>query len=239
MRLLTTMIALGFCTLLVPPLPAEQPALETDEQKTLYALGIAISRSLRPFELTEKEFVHVEAGFADGTLGRDSRVVLETFGPKVDAMLLVRVAAITEREKQAGQALLSKSAEEPGAVKTDLGFVYREIEAGQGASPLATDTVTLHYHGTLRDGTVFDSSVVKGVPTTFALGGVIPCFRDGIQKMKVGGKSKLTCSPEAAYGDRGAPPVILPGATIVFEVELLEIAAAADATPAESQKVVP
>ena len=114
MRLLTTMIALGFCTLLVPPLPAEQPALETDEQKTLYALGISISRSLRPFELTEKEFVHVESGFADGTLGRDSRVVLETFGPKVDAMLLVRVAAITEREKQAGQALLSKSCRDGG-----------------------------------------------------------------------------------------------------------------------------
>jgi FKBP-type peptidyl-prolyl cis-trans isomerase FkpA/FKBP-type peptidyl-prolyl cis-trans isomerase FklB len=83
--------------------------------------------------------------------------------------------------------------------------------------------VRVHYHGTLTDGTVFDSSVQRGEPATFALNGVIPCFREGVQLMKVGGKSRLVCPAPLAYGDRGAPPKIRPGATLVFEVELLEI----------------
>ena len=87
----------------------------------------------------------------------------------------------------------------------------------------------LHYHGTLRDGSVFDSSRDKGEPVEFNLAQVVPCFREGLQKVKVGGKAKLVCSPELGYGDRGVPGVIPPGAALVFEVELLEIKAAAPA----------
>ena len=87
----------------------------------------------------------------------------------------------------------------------------------------ATDKVKVHYHGTLIDGTVFDSSVERKQPIDFALNGVIPCWTEGVQMMKVGGKARLVCPSEIAYGDNGAPPKIKPGATLVFDVELLEI----------------
>jgi len=103
--------------------------------------------------------------------------------------------------------------------------IFLEQASGEGPNPKRTDTVKIHYHGTLRDGTVFDSSR-DGDPATFALTGVIGCFSEGVQKLKVGGKAKLTCPPEAAYGDRGSPPKIRPGATLVFEVELIEIVGA-------------
>jgi FKBP-type peptidyl-prolyl cis-trans isomerase len=102
-------------------------------------------------------------------------------------------------------------------------MVMQEIQPGSGASPSATDTVRVHYHGTLRDGTVFDSSVERGEPATFALNRVIGCWTQGLQKMTVGQKSRLICPPELAYGDRGAGPKIPPGSALVFEVELLEI----------------
>jgi FKBP-type peptidyl-prolyl cis-trans isomerase FkpA len=94
---------------------------------------------------------------------------------------------------------------------------------GTGRSPAATDVVKVHYHGTFTDGRVFDSSVQRGEPASFPLNGVIPCWTQGLQQMKVGGKAKLTCPPELAYGAQGAPPTIPPNATLVFEVELLEI----------------
>jgi FKBP-type peptidyl-prolyl cis-trans isomerase FkpA/FKBP-type peptidyl-prolyl cis-trans isomerase FklB len=102
--------------------------------------------------------------------------------------------------------------------------VITTLKPGSGASPTAEDSVTVHYHGTLIDGTVFDSSVQKGQPATFKLNGVIKCWTEGVQQMKVGGKSRLVCPAQMAYGDRGAPPRIKPGATLVFEVELLDIA---------------
>ena len=95
-----------------------------------------------------------------------------------------------------------------------------------GAFPTASDTVKVHYHGTLRDGTVFDSSVDRGTPVDFPLNGVIPCWTEGVQKMKVGGKARLVCPASLAYGDRGAPPKIKPGAALVFDVELLGIGGA-------------
>jgi FKBP-type peptidyl-prolyl cis-trans isomerase FkpA len=127
-------------------------------------------------------------------------------------------------EKKAGTAFLTKAAAEPGAKKTESGAIVTSIKEGKGEQPKATDTVKVHYHGTLIDGTVFDSSVKRGEPATFPLNQVIKCWTEGLQLMKVGGKSKLVCPSAIAYGDRGSPPTIKPGATLVFEVELLEIA---------------
>ena len=98
------------------------------------------------------------------------------------------------------------------------------MKNGAGASPVASDVVKVHYRGTLANGTEFDSSYKRGEPAQFPLGGVIPCWTEGVQKMKVGGKAKLTCPPSIAYGSRGAGGVIPPNATLQFEVELLEIA---------------
>jgi FKBP-type peptidyl-prolyl cis-trans isomerase FkpA len=97
------------------------------------------------------------------------------------------------------------------------------LREGTGASPTAADRVKVHYHGTFADGRVFDSSVERGTPATFPLGGVIPCWTQGVAQMKVGGKAKLTCPPDLAYGAAGAPPTIPPNSTLIFEVELLGI----------------
>jgi FKBP-type peptidyl-prolyl cis-trans isomerase FkpA len=121
------------------------------------------------------------------------------------------------------QAYLDKAASEPGAVKTASGLVYRELRTGTGASPAASDTVKVNYRGTLVDGTEFDSSYKRNEPISFPLSGVIPCWTEGVQKMKVGGRSQLVCPSGIAYGERGSPPVIPGGATLIFEVELLGI----------------
>ena len=118
----------------------------------------------------------------------------------------------------------AKAAKEPGAVATKSGLVYRPVKEGTGASPAATDTVRVHYRGTFPDGREFDSSYQRGEPTEFPLNRVIPCWTEGVQRMKVGGKAKLTCPPNIAYGQRGAGGVIPPNATLQFEIELLSIA---------------
>jgi FKBP-type peptidyl-prolyl cis-trans isomerase FkpA len=118
------------------------------------------------------------------------------------------------------KAYLEKAAAEPGAQKTASGLVYRDITAGSGASPKATDTVKVHYRGTLINGKEFDSSYGHA-PAEFPLNRVIPCWTEGVQKMKVGGKARLVCPSSIAYGESGAPPDIPGGATLVFEIELL------------------
>ena len=202
---------------------AAAPEPANDEQKTLYALGAAISQSLTPFTLNESELEFVKAGLVDGVLKRPQKVDLQVYGPKIQQMQQVRSNALADIEKKAGAAYLAKAAAEPGAKKTESGAIVTVIKEGKGATPKATDTVKVHYHGTLTDGTVFDSSVKRGEPATFPLNQVIKCWTEAVQLIKVGGKSKLVCPSGIAYGDRGSPPVIKPGATLVFEVELLDI----------------
>src|SRR5580704_4766822 len=126
-------------------------------------------------------------------------------------------------DPSASVAYLEKAAAEPGATKTASGLVYRDLQAGTGASPKATDTVKVNYRGTLIDGTEFDSSYKRNEPAEFPLNRVIPCWTEGVQKMKVGGKARLVCPASIAYGDAGSPPVIPGGATLVFEIELLGV----------------
>jgi FKBP-type peptidyl-prolyl cis-trans isomerase FkpA len=126
----------------------------------------------------------------------------------------------------ASKAYLEKAAAVPGATRTPSGLVYRELTPGTGASPKPTDAVKVHYRGTLVDGTEFDSSYKRNEPAQFPLNRVIPCWTEGVQKMKVGGKSQLVCPASIAYGDAGSPPVIPGGATLIFEIELLGIGGA-------------
>jgi FKBP-type peptidyl-prolyl cis-trans isomerase FkpA len=196
---------------------------KTEDEKTLYAIGVAISQSLEPFALTPAELDMVKAGISDGVAKKTPKVDMQAYMPKAQAMAQARAAKVSEGEKKAGDAFLAKAAAEPGAKKTASGAIVIPIKEGTGASPKASDTITVHYHGTLTDGTVFDSSVQRGAPATFPLGNVIKCWTEGVPLIKVGGKSKLVCPADIAYGDRGSPPKIKPGATLVFEVEVIDI----------------
>jgi len=138
-------------------------------------------------------------------------------------LLLLSVTLIACSSKPDSAAFLAKAAAEPGATKTASGLVYRELRPGAGPSPAATDMVTVNYRGTLMDGTEFDSSYKRNEPAQFPLNGVIACWTEGVQKMKVGGKSQLVCPSSIAYKEEGSPPVIPPDATLVFEIELLAI----------------
>jgi FKBP-type peptidyl-prolyl cis-trans isomerase FkpA len=123
----------------------------------------------------------------------------------------------------AEDAVTTAAAKEPGAVVTASGLVYRSLKDGSGASPGASDRVKVHYRGTFPDGKEFDSSYKRNEAIEFPLNGVIKCWTEGVQRMKVGGKAKLTCPASIAYGERGAGGVIPPNATLLFEVELLGI----------------
>jgi FKBP-type peptidyl-prolyl cis-trans isomerase FkpA/FKBP-type peptidyl-prolyl cis-trans isomerase FklB len=204
---------------------AQSPAvdLQTEDQKTLYALGLVMSENLNTFGLSETEVELVKAGFSDGALKRTRQVDLAVYGPKLKDLAQARSSAGAAAEKASGGEFLARAALEKGAVKTPAGFVIQEITPGTGPSPKQTDTVKVHYRGMLIDGTVFDSSLDRGEPVVFPLANFVPCWTQGVQMMKVGGKSRLVCPPDLAYGDRGAPPKIKPGATLNFEVELIEI----------------
>jgi FKBP-type peptidyl-prolyl cis-trans isomerase FkpA len=201
---------------------AAQGTLETDEDKTLYALGMALGTNIGPFELSAEELAIVESGIRDSVLGAEPKVDMQVYGPMIQALANSRAAARAGVEKEASAAFLTEMAQQAGAEQSASGVIYIPITAGTGPSPTAEDTVRVHYHGTLRDGTVFDSSVERGEPISFPLNGVIPCWTEGVQNMMVGGKGTLVCPSDTAYGDAGQGP-IPGGATLVFEVELLGI----------------
>jgi FKBP-type peptidyl-prolyl cis-trans isomerase FkpA len=202
---------------------ARAQALKTEDEKTLYTLGAILGKNISVFNLSKAELEIVKRGLTDSVTGAKLQVDMETYGPKVDGLAKARgeVAAKAEKAKSAG--FLEKAAKEKGAQKTASGLVYTDLKVGTGPSPKATDKVKVHYRGTLTSGTEFDSSYKRGQPAEFPLNGVIPCWTEGVQKMKVGGKAKLVCPSSIAYGDRGSPPNIPGGATLVFEVELLSI----------------
>ncbi len=204
--------------------------LKTDDQKTLYALGQVIGTNVSSFNLTPAELEYVKAGLTDSVLSKKSQVEMPTWGPKIREMARKRQSQVSpkdaealQKEKEKAKPFLEAAAKEPGAVKLPSGLVFRTLKEGSGESPKPTDLVKVHYTGTLQDGTVFDSSVQRGQPSTFMLNRVIPCWTEGVGRMKVGEKAKLTCPSEIGYGDRGSPPKIPGGATLTFEVELLSI----------------
>lgn len=205
-----------------PKSPAANPAgLESDDQKAIYALGLAMARQLQQFDLSPAELDILKRALSDAAAGKPA-LDLEEWGQKIQSLLKERSTQAAEKEKATSAAFLAKAGTEPGAQKTDSGLIYKELAAGTGESPKETDTVKVNYRGTFTNGTEFDSSYKRNQPAQFPLNGVIKCWTEGVQKMKVGGKARLVCPSSIAYGDQGRG-TIPGGATLVFEVELLEI----------------
>lgn len=202
---------------------AADPELKTDDEKTLYALGLGFSKQIAVFKLTPAELAILQSGISDGALGKTPKVSLEEFGPKIQALAQQRMSAGAVEEKKKGKEYLAKIAEKPGIKKTGTGLLMETVAEGTGESPKPGDNVKVNYKGSLIDGTVFDASEKHGGPATFKLGpGLVACWNEALTFMKVGGKAKIYCPSELAYGDRpnGQIPA---GGTLLFDLELLEI----------------
>lgn len=206
-------------------------SIKSDDDKVIYALGTNFGERLKPYELSAAEQKILLTGVADSLAGNEPKAEVANIGLEINKFADKRTKAIADKERDGATAYLDKMKKEEGAEVTETGIIFKELTAGEGETPSAEDTVKVNYHGTLRDGTVFDSSIEKlegplakdPSPMVFPLNRVIPCWTEAVQKIKVGGKAKVTCPSELAYGDRGAPPKIKPGAPLTFEIELLEI----------------
>jgi FKBP-type peptidyl-prolyl cis-trans isomerase len=209
----------------------EAKAPTGDDEKTIYALGVSLAGNLESFTLSPAEVEFLVAGLRDGLAGREPKVAMSEYGPRIRTLAQSRSTAAAEVEKKAGAEFLAKEASAPGATKSASGLVKRVLKEGSGPTPAKSDRVKVHYTGTLRDGSVFDSSVERGEPAEFPLERVVPCWTEALQTMKVGEKAHIACPSETAYGDKGAPPRIRPGAALAFDVELLEIVQAPASPP--------
>jgi FKBP-type peptidyl-prolyl cis-trans isomerase FkpA len=214
-------IAALITLLAIPAFAADPP--KTEDQKTFYAIGLMVARQLSPFSLTPAELDFVMQGVTDGAMGKKPLVEIEAYNPKVQALANARRSAQGEKLAADAKVFVEKTAKEKGAVKTASGLIYLSQKEGSGKGPVASDTVKVNYTGTLVNGVVFDSSYKRGQPAEFPLEGVIKCWTEGIQLMKPGGKARLVCPPKIAYGELGAGGQIPPNATLVFDVELLEV----------------
>ena len=205
----------------------------TDDDRILYAIGMAVGSQLTQFEFTEAELEFISTGFRDATQGAEEQVDMNVFGPQINGFIEERMLAGQEEalarqaeelaaEKANSTAFADRIGAESGAERSVSGLIIVPMTEGTGEMPDALDTVTVHYHGTLHDGTVFDSSVERGTPATFGLSEVISCWTEGVQKIRVGGKAKLFCPSDLAYGDDGRSG-IPGGAALLFEVELIAI----------------
>jgi FKBP-type peptidyl-prolyl cis-trans isomerase FkpA len=204
-----------------PKAAAVAKAPATDADRTLYVMGVALARTFQNLDLTAAELAVLKEGLSDAGAGRPLKVSPEAWGPKIPAFTKARLEKIADEERARSAAFTERIAAEPGTQRQPSGFLYRELKAGSGASPAPGQKVLLKYTGTLVDGTVFDSSAREGRPVVFDLSEVIPCFKDGVPLMKPGGRARLVCPAQLAYGDAGLPPKIRPGATLVFDVELV------------------
>lgn len=195
---------------------------KSDEQKTLYAVGLAVAKQISVFNLTPAEFDIVKQGITDGATGKTPLVDLEAYSQKIQGLALARRDAQGEKLASQAKEFVAQAAKEKGATKTSSGLIYLSLKEGSGTGPAATDKVKVNYRGALVDGKEFDSSYKRGEPVELPLNGVIKCWTEGLQMMKPGGRARLICPPEIGYGERGVG-LIPPNATLVFEIELLEV----------------
>ena len=215
------MAVLAVALLATPAFAADTS--RTEEEKTFYAVGLAISSQLSSFNLTAAELELVKQGLTDGSTGRKPEVELGAYTEKINELVRARRKVQGEKLAVLNKDFLDKEAKAKGALKTDSGLIYLSLKDGSGAGPGPNDTVKVNYRGMFPDGKEFGSSYTRGEPLELKMDGVITCWKEGLQKMKTGGKARLVCPPDLAYGDAGAGDLILPYATLVFEVELLEV----------------
>ena len=219
----TTLVAGALAAALALPALAQDTALETEQDKISYSLGLMIGeRVLKQYEEIDYDLV-VEAMKAQHA-GEETAMSMEEAATTLQAQQEAIQAEAAAAAAEASEAFLAENAAREGVEVTDSGLQYEVLEEAEGPKPSLEDTVSVHYVGTLVDGTEFDSSVARGEPATFPLNGVIPGWTEGLQLMNVGSKYRFVIPPDLAYGDRGAGQAIGPGETLVFEVELLEIA---------------
>jgi FKBP-type peptidyl-prolyl cis-trans isomerase len=206
-----------------PGAQEQENMLKTGELETLYALGLVLNRQLAVFNLSAAELALVKQGLSDAAAGRGPEVDLAPFNEKINELARARRLAQGERVAALNAVFLAQAAAEKGALKSDSGLIFLPLKEGSGAKPGPADSVKVHYRGSFPDGNEFANSYKKGEPIELKLDGAIKCWNEGLQKMNVGGKAKLYCPPELGYGEVGAGDLILPKATLVFEVELLEV----------------
>ena len=208
--------------------------LKSEDDKTFYAMGYMLGGNLQRLSLTDAELAALYKGISVAAKNEKSEVDMAKYQNRIQEVFKARMDKVASKEKEAGQAFIEKFVKDEGATKTESGLAYKVIKEGTGATPGAEDVVEVHYHGTLTDGTVFDSSVERGKTISFPLNRVIKGWTEGLQTMKEGGKTKFVIPADLAYGEAGAPPKIPGGATLVFEVELFTVTKAADAAKAEA-----
>ena len=208
---------------------AETVSFETDAQKASYGIGLNMGRQLQP-AADHIDMAALRAGIEDAMAERDSRLAddelmaaMQAFNQQLQAEMQAEAEAEGQKNAEEGEAFLSENATRDGVTTTASGLQYEVMREAEGSSPAPTDQVTIHYRGTLIDGTEFDSSYERGSPATFSVGGVIPGFSEGLQLMSVGSQYRFFIPGDIAYGAGGSPPNIGPNATLIFEVELLEI----------------
>ena len=211
---------------------------KTEEEKTFYSIGTMFGSRLTQLSMSDAEIDALTAGLRDAAKGEKQKVDPMAYQQKIQDMFKSRMEKQAGDIKKKGTEFIDTFVKNEGATKTASGLAYKVIKEGTGATPKETDVVKVHYHGTLMDGTVFDSSVERKQEVSFPLNRVIRGWTEGLQTMKVGGKSKFVIPSELAYGDAGAPPKIAGGATLIFEVELLGIekAPAPEAAPTAAPK---
>ena len=205
---------------------------KTEEEKTFYSIGTMFGSRLTQLNMTDAELDALTSGLRDSAKGEKQKVDPMAYQQKIQDLFKARMEKQAVEVKKKGNEFIDNFVKKESATKTASGLAYKVVTEGTGPTPKETDIVKVNYHGTLTDGTVFDSSVERKQPVSFPLNRVIKGWTEGLQTMKVGGKSKFVIPSELAYGDAGAPPKISGGATLVFEVELLAIEKAPEAAPA-------
>jgi len=213
--------------------------LATDEDKAIYALGHNLASQIPQLKgLTASEVDTLVRGFRANLGGEAAAVDLAKYVPMASVVLQGREKDAAKRAEAEGARALAAAADQTGAVKTPGGAVLVTERAGDGRKPCDSDTVEVHYEGRLLDGTVFDSSYKRGEPLKFALDGVIHGWSEGLQLMAPGSKARLTIPPRLGYGAMGAPPRIPGQATLIFDIELLSVQAAAPEGTASNPDVL-
>lgn len=204
--------------------------LETEKEQVSYMIGLDLAKSLEPvkdevdLETMTKAMKAGLAGEAPLMTEEQAAQVRETFGQKIQAQRIAEAMAAAKKNQEAGQAFLAENAKRPEVTTTESGLQYEVLTKATGPSPSPTDTVRVHYKGTLLDGTTFDSSYERNEPVVFSLQQVVPGWQEGIALMPVGAKYRFWIPSELGYGEKGTPGgPIGPNETLVFEVELLDI----------------